>query len=81
MKNRHLKALLRKRGYRCRHGRGDHTIWTHPERPGMRLVLCGADNDDAKPYQVTRAHRHSTRRSRSAIQEQQNKQHPRPKRS
>ena len=54
-KIRHLKALLRRSGFRCRPGKGSHSVWTHPERPGMRLVLTGADGEDAKPYQEARA--------------------------
>jgi predicted RNA binding protein YcfA (HicA-like mRNA interferase family) len=55
IKVRRLKALLRRSGFRCRPGKGSHSIWTHPQRPGMRLVLTGADGDDARPYQEARA--------------------------
>jgi predicted RNA binding protein YcfA (HicA-like mRNA interferase family) len=55
IKVRRLKALLRRSGFRCRPGKGSHSVWTHPQRPGMRLVLTGADGDDARPYQEARA--------------------------
>ncbi len=55
MKMRTLKALLRRRGFCCRPGKGSHSIWTHPARPDLRLVLGGHNGDDAKPYQLTRA--------------------------
>ena len=54
-KVRRLKALLRQSGFRCRPGKGSHSVWTHPERPDMRLVLTGANGEDAKPYQEARA--------------------------
>ena len=55
MKVRNLKSLLRRRGFRCRAGKGSHSIWTHPARPDLRLVLAGHDGDDVKAYQLTRA--------------------------
>jgi predicted RNA binding protein YcfA (HicA-like mRNA interferase family) len=54
MKIRTLKDLLRKQGYTCRPGKGSHSIWTHPTQPDNRLVLHGAEGDDAKPYLVVR---------------------------
>jgi hypothetical protein len=59
-----LKAILRKRGFRCRQGKGDHTIWTrHGQlRP---IVLSGHDGDDAPRYQearVRKVEKHHRRR-------------------
>lgn len=63
---RRLKALLRRRGFRCRPGKGSHSVWTHPERPSVRLVRTLANGEDAKPYQETRARKGmSQRRGRS----------------
>jgi predicted RNA binding protein YcfA (HicA-like mRNA interferase family) len=58
MKQRRLKAILRTRGYTCRHGKGSHSIWTHPTQPYARLVLAGANGSDMKAYQLARLHRH-----------------------
>lgn len=52
LKIRELKAKLRKVGFYSRPGKGSHTIWKHPKLPGERLVLSGADGDDAQRYQV-----------------------------
>ena len=52
---RELKSLLQQRGYTSRPGKGSHSIWTHPERPWHRLVLCGRNHDDVPPYQLARA--------------------------
>ncbi len=60
MKVRTLKSLLRRRGFRCRAGKGSHSIWTHPTQPDLRLVLAGHDGDEAKPYQLTRARKRQT---------------------
>ena len=50
-KIRQLKADLRRAGFRMRQGRGDHTVWEHPQVPAARAVLDGQDGDDAKRYQ------------------------------
>jgi len=52
LKIRELKAKLRKVGFYSRPGKGSHTIWKHPRLPTERLVLSGADGDDAQCYQV-----------------------------
>jgi len=52
VKIRELKARLRKAGFYSRPGKGSHTVWKHPKLPGVRLVLSGADGDDAQRYQV-----------------------------
>ncbi len=55
MKIRDLKALLQRRGYIMRPGRGSHTIWQHPDHPDTRpIVICGADGADAHDYVVAR---------------------------
>jgi len=51
VKIRELKARLRKAGFYSRPGKGSHTVWKHPDLPGVRLVLSGADSDDAQRYQ------------------------------
>jgi predicted RNA binding protein YcfA (HicA-like mRNA interferase family) len=52
VKIRELKARLRKAGFYSRPGKGSHTVWKHANLPGVRLVLSGADGDDAQRYQV-----------------------------
>jgi predicted RNA binding protein YcfA (HicA-like mRNA interferase family) len=49
----HLKADLRKFGFRQIPGRGkgSHTWWEHPKVPGYAVDLSGHDGDDAKPVQ------------------------------
>jgi predicted RNA binding protein YcfA (HicA-like mRNA interferase family) len=47
-----LKAKLRKAGFTSRPGKGSHTVFTHPDLPGARLVLAGSDGDDAQRYQI-----------------------------
>lgn len=54
MKIRELKALLRKRGYHVRPGKGSHSIWTHPAQPGKPIVLNGSDSENARPWQIAR---------------------------
>ena len=49
-KIRELKAQLRAAGFTERQGKGSHTVWRHLLVP-QRVVLAGADGDDAKPYQ------------------------------
>jgi len=51
VKIRELKARLRKAGFYSRPGKGSHTVWKHPDLPGVRFVLSGADSDDAQRYQ------------------------------
>ena len=62
LKVRRLKALLRQSGYSSRPGKGSHSVWTHPERPSVRLVRTLANGEDAKPYQETRARKGMSRR-------------------
>lgn len=50
-KIRELKARLRKAGFTSRPGKGSHTVFTHPNLPGIRLVLSGNDGNDAQRYQ------------------------------
>ncbi len=54
MKIRQLKAILIRRGFTPREGKGSHTIWTHPNFPARLIVLRGPDSDEAPPYQVAR---------------------------
>ena len=49
-KIRELKGDLRTAGFRERSGKGSHTVWHHP-LVAQRVVLAGADGDDAKRYQ------------------------------
>lgn len=49
-KIRELKAMLRKVGFFYQPGKGSHTVWKHPAL-AEKVVLAGADGDDAKPYQ------------------------------
>jgi predicted RNA binding protein YcfA (HicA-like mRNA interferase family) len=51
VKIRELKARLRKAGFYSQPGKGSHTLWKHPDLPGVRLVLSGVDGDDAQSYQ------------------------------
>jgi len=66
LKLRQLKAMLRHSGFTSRPGKGSHSIWTHPKRPTIRLVLSGSNGSDARPYQVTRVrHLHTPQRGES----------------
>lgn len=38
-------------GFYSRPGKGNLTVWKHPDLPGVRLVLSEADGDDAQRYQ------------------------------
>ena len=49
-KIRELKRMLRKAGFAQRAGKGNHTVWSHPQLPDV-VVLSGKDGEDAKPYQ------------------------------
>jgi predicted RNA binding protein YcfA (HicA-like mRNA interferase family) len=51
-KIRELKAKLRKAGFTSRPRKGSHTVFTHADLPGARLVLAGSDGDDAQRYQI-----------------------------
>jgi len=50
-KIRELKGMLAKAGFTCRPGKGVHTVWMHPKRPSLRVVLSGNDGRDARRYQ------------------------------
>jgi predicted RNA binding protein YcfA (HicA-like mRNA interferase family) len=50
-KIRELKSRLAKAGFTSRPGKGDHTVWEHAKRPGLRVVLSGNDGRDARRYQ------------------------------
>jgi predicted RNA binding protein YcfA (HicA-like mRNA interferase family) len=51
MKIRELKRILTRRGFTlCR--QGNHSVWVHPAHPNQRIVLSGADGNQAHPYQV-----------------------------
>ncbi|GHO88039.1 type II toxin-antitoxin system HicA family toxin [Dictyobacter formicarum] len=65
MKIRELKAILRRRGYHVRRGKGSHTVWTHPAHPEKPIILNGSDNDDAHPYQVATVYPRHTRPCRA----------------
>ena len=59
-----LKTMLRQRGFQCRQGKGDHTVWTQHGRY-RPIVLSGHDSDDAPKYQqarVMKAHTYPQRR-------------------
>jgi predicted RNA binding protein YcfA (HicA-like mRNA interferase family) len=51
-KIRQLKAGLLKAGFFIRPGKGSHTVWEHPDLPGIRITLSGHDGDDAQRYQI-----------------------------
>lgn len=51
VKIRELKAKLKKAGFSFRPGKGDHTVWSHPQHPSIVVVLAGNDGSDAKKYQ------------------------------
>lgn len=53
-KIRELKSLLAKAGFTSRPSKGDHTIWEHASRPGLRVVLSGNEGRDARRYQEQR---------------------------
>ena len=51
-KIRQLKADLRRAGFveLKDRGKGDHTMWQHPDVPAAIVGLDGQDGDDAKRY-------------------------------
>jgi predicted RNA binding protein YcfA (HicA-like mRNA interferase family) len=51
-KIRQLRADLRREGFTLDpdRGKGSHTVWTHPDFPGI-VTLAGHDGDDAQHYQ------------------------------
>jgi predicted RNA binding protein YcfA (HicA-like mRNA interferase family) len=51
-KIRQLKADLRREGFSLdpERGKGSHTVWTHPDFPGI-VTVVGRDGDDAQHYQ------------------------------
>jgi len=60
LKLRQLKAVLRHSGFASRPDKGSHSIWTHPKRPTIRLVLSSSNGSGAKPYQMTRVRQQFT---------------------
>ncbi len=52
LKIKNLKAALARARFVQRSGKGNHTVWTHPDVPELSLTISGKDGDDAKPYQV-----------------------------
>jgi predicted RNA binding protein YcfA (HicA-like mRNA interferase family) len=65
MKNRDLKRMLTRRGWRARPGKGNHVVWSHPDHPEQRIVLSGGKNDDAHPYQIALVRKPRKQRHRS----------------
>jgi hypothetical protein len=55
-KVRELKSRLRKAGFTCRPGKGNHTVWSHPKLRGS-ITLSGNDGDDARRYHEERVER------------------------
>jgi len=51
-KIRQLKAALSRAGFQMRPGKGSHTIWYHPDIPGLTVTVSGKDGNDAEKYQV-----------------------------
>jgi hypothetical protein len=50
-KIRELKAMLAKAGFSRRPGKRGHSVWEHPTRPALRVVVSGNDGHDARRYQ------------------------------
>lgn len=48
-----LKGDLRTAGFTLTadRGKGSHTMWEHPDAPGLVVILSGQDGDDAKSDQ------------------------------
>jgi predicted RNA binding protein YcfA (HicA-like mRNA interferase family) len=48
-KKRQLKQDLHKAGFVeiKRRGKGSHSVWKHPDVPGVTAILSGQDGDDA----------------------------------
>jgi predicted RNA binding protein YcfA (HicA-like mRNA interferase family) len=48
-KKRQLKQDLRRAGFVeiKKRGKGSHSVWRHPEVPGVTAILSGKDGDDA----------------------------------
>jgi len=51
-KIRELKGKLSRAGFTLRKGKGSHTIWKHPDLPGVTVTISGKDGNDAKPYLI-----------------------------
>jgi len=51
-KVRELKAKLSKAGFTPRKAKGSHTVWKHPDLPGVTVTISGQDGKDARPYLV-----------------------------
>ncbi|MDQ3780942.1 MAG: type II toxin-antitoxin system HicA family toxin [Chloroflexota bacterium] len=53
LKIRQLKGDLQRAGFTLMQGRGkgSHTVWEHPDAPGLSVTLAGQDGDDGKRYQ------------------------------
>ena len=49
-KVRQLKKDLRDAGFTMRHGKGSHTVWSHPDY-AKGVSVSGNDGDDADHYQ------------------------------
>lgn len=50
-KVRELKADLQRAGFEWRPAKGSHGKWIHPLLSDVRVILSGADGDDARDYQ------------------------------
>ena len=60
-KTRELKADLQRAGFEWRPGKGSHGKWIHPLLPEVRVILSGADGEDARDYQERDVRRALTR--------------------
>ena len=49
IKIRKLKQLLLKSGFICKHAKGSHEKWIHPDM-SQAIIIAGKDGADAKPY-------------------------------
>jgi len=50
-KLRELRAELRRAGFGIHRQKGSHQTWRHPQLSELRVILSGADGDDARQYQ------------------------------
>ena len=50
MKKREIKSFLKRRGFIHLRSRGDHEMWTHPERSKRPIVLCGDDGTEVPDW-------------------------------
>lgn len=57
LKIRQLKTALKHAGFTERKAKGSHTVWKHPNVPGIGVTIAGHDGNDAQGYQIKQVER------------------------